>query len=133
MLHEQNTFLTILTPLLPRQHSLHHLIFLGLAISLSRGIPLGLHHTLKSSSFRYLVHSFGSRFFQHTFPFTALERRIKVAFFPGGRVLGGILHIPLSPFFIVEAYSMALWDHCERFYRYTNLRVGETVDGSGSA
>ena len=47
--------------------------------------------------------------------------------FPGGRVLGGIFHIPLS-LFVVEhtawRYGITASD-----YRYTNLRVGELWTG----
>lgn len=47
-------------------------------------------------------------------PFTALKRRIKVAFILAAEYWE-VFFIYHYRFFIVEAYSMALWDHCERF------------------
>lgn len=101
MLHEQNFFLTILTPLLP-QHSLRSFILL------SRGIPVPLDYIIilrglalsATSCVPLDLYSFSIRS-----PFTASERRITVAFSPtGGRVSGGTIFIyHYGFFFMVES------------------------------
>lgn len=77
-----------LAHLLSPQHSLGSPIFLGLALSLTQGIPLESHYPQKSGIFCFLVRSLGSGFFQHTLPFLALERRVGWLFCPGGRGVG---------------------------------------------
>ena len=121
-----------LAQLLPPQHSLGSPIFLGLALSLSQGIPLESHYPQKS----------GICLLPRAFPWirilsayviiSCIGEASRMAFLSWRQRCRVVALIYLLSLFSVE-HIVWRYGSLRANYRYTNLRGGELWTGSGSA
>ena len=102
-----------------------------------KAFPLGSRYILKSGTFCYLMRSFGSWFFQHTFPSCCIREASSVAsFFLSWRqrCWEEFLIYHYRFFFSIDSIQHGATGRSLRAcYRYTNLCGGDlAVYGSGS-